>query len=171
MRIKKPHAANSPAAANKTQAAYTSWTGSSCEARKVATSASIEMETTTTTKNRDRKRRTRVGPLMCASRITSSSVMVCAICRATTAAASSPMASITPCAASRSNPPTMASQPDLPAIKINPKAAQAKSPAIQAWMMEKRRLIVFMLWVVKSGNIKLLWSFGSLQESEPEETQ
>ena len=37
-----------------------------------------------------------VGALMCASRITSSSAMVCEICMATTAAASTPMASTMP---------------------------------------------------------------------------
>ena len=52
---------------------------SSWIALKVATSPSIASATTTTTRKRDRKRRTRVGALTWASRMTSSSVIVCAI--------------------------------------------------------------------------------------------
>ena len=51
---------------------YTSCIEFSCAARKVATSPSMAIATTITTMNLDRKRRTRVGPLICASRITSS---------------------------------------------------------------------------------------------------
>ena len=58
----------------------------------------------TTTKKRERNRRTRVDALTCAPRTTSSSAIVWAICRATTAAAHKPTASMMRCAVTTLRP-------------------------------------------------------------------
>lgn len=86
--------------------------------------------TISTTMNRERKRRTRVGALMCASRSTSSSTIVCAIWSATTAAASSPIASMTICADCSDSPAVQARHPMAAAIATRTSAPAAKSAAM-----------------------------------------
>ena len=94
---------------------------------------------------RDRKRLTRVGPLTWAPRITSSSAMVCEICSATTPAARSPMASITPCAASLSRPPANATQAMWADITINMTAATANKNAMNRCSSANTRRRAFKL--------------------------
>ena len=80
-RIKTPHAASSTAVPTNMLAAPGNCAALlSCTPLNVATKPSIASATIRTTRNRERKRRTRVGPLTCAARMTSSSVMVCEIC-------------------------------------------------------------------------------------------
>ena len=114
-------------------AEYSSFSGCSW-ALKVATNPSTARATTSTTIKRERKRRTLVGPLIWASRTTSSSITVWEICRATTPEARMPSASTTCSVASGSRPAAITAQALVTAIQIRHNAARPNSRAISEWV-------------------------------------